>query len=85
MLLGEAGIVPLACFVLALFFLGRLSWTMPVSLTRDAIVGWTVVMALCGMTFQHLLTMGACNFLIGVSCAMAACLVEGRTDTAWAG
>ncbi len=85
MLLGEAGIVPLACFVLALFFLGRLIWTMPVSLIRDVIVGWTVVMVLFGMTFQHLLTMGAYNFLIGLSCAMAAFLVEGRTNTALAG
>ena len=80
MLVGEAGIIPLALYVLALFFLIRVLWTMPISLARDSIVGWIIVMALFGLTFQHLLTMGAYTFLIGLTCAMSAFLVQGQRE-----
>ncbi len=76
MLVGESGIIPLALYVLALFFLIRALWTMPKSLVRDSIVGWVVVMALFGVTFHHWLTMGTSNFLIGLTCAMAAFLIH---------
>ena len=77
LLLGEAGIVPLSLYVLFLFFLLRLHWTAPKSLVRDAIVGWAVVMALFGMAFHHLLTMGAFAFLAGLSCALAVVREDG--------
>ena len=85
MLVGEAGIVPLALYLLSLFFLLRLYWTAPKSLGRDLVVGWVIVMGLYGLSFHHLLTMGAYNFLIGLACAMAAFLVQGQRDPAAAG
>ena len=80
MLAGEAGMIPLALYLLALFFLMRLLWTVPKSLGRDSVVGWVVVMALYGLTFHHLLTMGAYNFVIGLACATAAFLVQRQRD-----
>ncbi len=81
MLIGEAGIIPLALYLLWLFFLLRLRWRMPISLVRDSIFGWAVVMVLFSVTFQHLLAMGASNFLVGLSCALAAFLIRGRSGT----
>ncbi len=80
MLLGEAGIIPLALYLLSLFFLMRLLWTAPKSLGRDLVVGWVIVMALFGLMFHHLLTMGAYNFVIGLACATAAFLVQRQQD-----
>ncbi len=80
MLSGEAGIIPLALYLLSLFFLTRLLWTVPKSLGRDLVVGWVVVMALYGLMFNHLLTMGAYNFFIGLACATAAFLVQRQSD-----
>ena len=80
MLLGEAGIIPLALYLLSLFFLIRLIWTVPKSLARDLVVGWVIVMALFGLTLHHLLTMGAYNFLIGLACATAAFLIQTQRD-----
>ena len=82
MLVGEAGIIPLALYLLPLFFLLRLYWTTPKSLGRDLVVGWVIVVGLYGLSFHHLLTMGAYNFLIGLACAMAAFLVQGQKDPA---
>ena len=59
MLAGEAGMIPLALYLLTLFFLMRLLWTVPKSLGRDSVVGWVIVMALYGLSYHHLLTMGA--------------------------
>ena len=78
MLVGEAGIIPLVLYLLALFFLARLLWAAPKSLGRDLVVGWVVVLAMFGLTFHHLLTMGAYNFVIGLACATAAFLVQGQ-------
>ncbi len=82
MLVGEAGIIPLAFYLLSLFFLLRLYWTAPKSLGRDSVVGWVIVMILFGLSFNHLLTMGTYNFLIGLACATAAFLVQGQRDPA---
>ncbi len=76
MLIGEAGIIPLALYLLALLYLVRLYFTMPPSLARDTIGAWVVVMGFVGMSFHHLLTQGTFNFLIGLTCAMAAFLVQ---------
>ena len=85
MLIGEAGILPLALYLLALFFMVRLLWTVPKSLGRDLVVVWVIVMALFGLAFHHLLTMGAYNFVMGLACAIAAFLVQGQRDQAAAG
>ncbi len=76
MLIGEAGIVPLAIYALALFFLIRVLWTTPRSIGRDSIVLCVIVMGIFSIPFQHLLTMGAYNFLIGLTCALAAFLTQ---------
>ena len=81
MLVGEAGMIPLALYLLSLFFLMRLLWTVPKSLGRDSVVGWVIVMALHGLTAYHLLTMGAYNFVIGLACATAAFLVQKQRDS----
>ncbi len=80
MLSGEAGMIPLALYLLSLFFLMRLLWTVPKSLGRDLVVGWGVLMALYGLTACHLFTMGAYNFVIGLACATAAFLVQRQRD-----
>ena len=76
MLFGEAGIVPLTLYLLSLLFLMRLLWIVPKSLGRDVVVGWTTVMALYGLSYHHLLTMGAYNFVMAMACATAAFLVQ---------
>ena len=68
-LLGEAGIVPLLLFVSALVLLLRAQWGAPGSLARDATVAGVIVIALYGMSFQHLLGVGAFMFLAGLSVA----------------
>ena len=78
MLIGEAGIIPLVLYLLSLFFLARALWTAPKSLGRDLVMGWVIVLAMFGLMFHHLLTMGAYNFVIGLACAMAAYLVQGQ-------
>ena len=80
MLVGEAGIIPLALYLLSLFFLLRLYWTEPKSLGRDSVVGWVIVMVLFGLSFHHLLAIGSYNFLIGLACATAAFLVQEQRD-----
>lgn len=83
LLLGEAGIVPLSLYLLYLFSLLRLRWTLPKSLARDAIVGWTIVVVLQGMAFHQLFQLGLyVPFFGGVTGAMAsyaACGSDGRT------
>ncbi len=68
-LLGEAGIVPLLLFVSAMVLLLRTQWAAPKSLARDATVAGVVVIALYGMSFQHLLGIGTFMFLAGLSVA----------------
>lgn len=70
MLAGEAGLVPLLLYLLFLCSLARLLWVAPKSPARDVIVFWVVVIACFSMVFQHLLTLGACMFLIGLCCAL---------------
>ena len=82
MLAGEAGIIPLAIYLLSLFLLMRLLWTAPKSLGRDVVAGGAFVMSLYGLPFHHLLTMGAYNFVIGLACATAAFLIQRQTDPA---
>lgn len=77
LLVGEAGIVPLSLYLLYLFSLLRLHWTMPASLARDAIVGWTIVIVLQGMMFHQLFELGTYTFIGGVTCAMASYAVRG--------
>ena len=81
MLFGEAGVVPFVLYLLSLFFLARLLWTVPKSLGRDLVVGWAIVTTLYGLSFHHLLTMGATNFIVGLTCAVAAFLVRGQRPT----
>ncbi len=76
MLWGEAGVIPLALYLLTLFLLLRVFWTMPKSPARDVIVVWAVVMALYSISSHHLLTMGAYNFFIGLACALTAFLTQ---------
>ena len=70
MLAGEAGLVPLLLYLLFLYSLARLLWIAPKSPARDVIVFWIAVIACFSMVFQHLLTLGANMFLIGLCCAL---------------
>ena len=76
MLWGEAGVIPLALYLLTLFLLLRVFWTMPKSPARDVIVVWAIVMALYSIPTQDLLTTGAYNFFIGLACALTAFLTQ---------
>ena len=77
LLLGEAGIVPLCLYLLYLFSLLRLYWAAPKSLARDAIVVWTIVVVLKGMTGHQLFQLGFYSLLGGVTCAMASYAARG--------
>ncbi len=66
LLLGEAGPVPFVCYLVFLLSLIRLHWTAPPSTTRDAVVGCAIVIGIFSVSFQHLLTLGASVFLIGL-------------------
>ena len=70
-LLGEAGIVPVLLFVLAIALLLRKQWGAPQSLVRDATVALVAVIALYCMAFQHLLGLGVFMFLAGLTAALA--------------
>lgn len=72
MLAGEAGLAPLLLYLLFLYSLLRLQWTAPRSLARDAAIGWTLAMALYGVTFHHFTVLGAFMFLAGLCCALGA-------------
>ena len=77
LLWGEAGIVPLSLYLLYLFSLLRLRWTMPKSLVRDAIVGWTTIVVLQGMAFHQLFEVAIYVFPMGVTCAVASYAAHG--------
>ena len=68
-LLGEAGIVPLLAFVSAIVLLLRAQWGAPRSVARDETVAVVTVIALYGMTSQHLLEVGAFMFIAGLTVA----------------
>ncbi len=76
LLLGEAGIVPLALFLL---FLGSLLWRRlggGHSLAADIAAGWTLTLAVYAMTFHHMLGIMRYGFVIGLSCTLAAFAAE---------
>lgn len=77
LLLGEAGIVPLSLYLLYLLSLLWLRWTVPKSLARDAVVGWTIIVVLQGMAYHQLFQLGMYTFLGGVTCAMASYTARG--------
>lgn len=80
MLAGEAGIVPLSFYILFLFSLLRLRWTVSKSLGRDVAVYWALIMGLYGMAFHHLLTLGVFMWFAGLCCAIASTLGMGLVD-----
>lgn len=80
LLLGEAGIVPLSLYLLYLFSLLRLRWTVPKSLARDAIVGWTILVVLQGIAYHQLFELGMYSFLGGVTCAVASYAARGSDE-----
>lgn len=77
LLLGEAGIVPLSLYLLYLLSLLWLRWTVPKSLARDAIVGWTILVVLQGMAYHQLFQLGIYTFLGGMTCALASYIARG--------
>ena len=79
MLGGEAGIIPLSLYVFFIFSALRLGWTAPKSLARDVVVSWVFVMGIYGLTFHHLLTLGAFMWCTGLCCAIAAASGIDRT------
>ncbi len=78
LLVGEAGILPLSLYLLYLFSLLRLRWTVPKTLARDAIVSSTILIGLLSFTSDHLLNLWFFPCLCGLTCAMTATLMEGR-------
>ncbi len=77
MLAGEAGVVPLSCYIFFLFSLLRLHWTVSQSLGRDVVVYWISIMGLYGMAFHHLLTLGVFVWFAGLCCSIAETLGMG--------
>ncbi len=75
-LAGEAGIVPLALYLLYFFSLLRLRWTVPKSLARDVVVGWAILFALFSFSLHHLLSLKYLAFCVGLTSAIGAVLME---------
>ena len=75
-LLGEAGFVPLVLFVSFLFVTFHAGFRTEKALwALGAVSGWALVLTLFSIAFHGILTQRACNFIIGLSCAVvASCL-----------
>lgn len=72
LLWGEAGIVPATLFLL---FVGSLLLTyprMPKSMATDVVTGWTIILAMDFMSYDHGPLLHWNAFLIGLMCAMTA-------------
>ena len=65
-LVGEAGFLPLALFVLFLWTLARGS---PRQALPGAASGWALVLAMFSLTADGILMLRTCDLLIGVACA----------------
>ena len=74
--LGEAGVVPLALFLL---FLGSVLWERlrsGPSIAANAAAGWTLTLVVHAMTAHHLPRTIWGGFVVGLICAMAAYAAE---------
>ena len=74
--LGEAGVVPLALFLL---FLGSVLWERlrsGPSIAANAAAGWTLTLAVHAVTAHHLPRTIWGGFVVGLICAMAAYAAE---------
>lgn len=69
---GEAGVIPMMLFLLALFALARAAWTLPRSYPVDAAVGMTALIAVFGVSESNIDTMSPVLFVAGVACAFVA-------------
>ena len=78
MLWGEAGIIPLLLFLLAIGSLLWTSLTLPQSSATRAVTGWTVVFALACMGFHGVPYSPWHNFMLGLSCAL---LTQARRES----
>ena len=83
MLWGEAGIVPLALFLLFVGALLRTRLVLPKSIATDTIAGWTLVIAVECISADGVPFFAWNVFIIGLTCAMAAHVARERR-AAWA-
>lgn len=72
LLWGEAGIVPLALFLLFIGTLLRMRLALPKSIAIDTVTGWTLVLAVECMSTDDVPFYTWNAFIIGLSCALAA-------------
>ena len=72
MLWGEAGIVPLALFLLFIGVLLGIRFVLPKSIAIDAVTGWTLILAVECMATDGVPFFAWKAFIIGLSCALAA-------------
>lgn len=69
---GEAGIVPMALYALALAALVRGAWTLPRSYPVDAALGLAVPVTFLAIPESNIDVMGPAIFVTGVACAFVA-------------
>ena len=72
MLWGEAGIIPLTLFLLAIGALLRTSLALSEPLVASVVAGWTVVFVLACLTADGNLYFAWNNFIFGLSCVLVA-------------
>ena len=72
LLWGEAGIVPLALFLLFLGVLLGRRFMLPKSIAIDTVTGWTLILAVQCMATDGVPFFAWNAFIIGLSCALAA-------------
>ena len=65
----EAGFIPVLLYLIYLFSILCLFFSVPTSLARDIIVGWAIVLMLISVTSHHLFVLKELAFIIGLSCA----------------
>ena len=87
-LFGEAGFVPLLLFASFLWVTFHAGFRKEKALwALGAVSGWALVLTLFSIAFHGILTQRACNFIMGLSCAvMAGCLGDegAPTEPTWA-
>ena len=76
MLWGEAGIVPLALFLLFVGALLRMRLVLPKSIAIDTVTGWTLVLALECMSTDNVPFLSWNAFIIGLNCALVAHVIR---------
>lgn len=78
MVFGEAGFLPLLLYLMHAFSLVRLWWTVPNSVARCMVIGWTITFFSFAFTSNYVFDSWILGFICGLVCAISAAASETR-------